>query len=211
MFPQKKRKMMKTFNTGKITFEYPVTWEVEKADILSNPDCIATLSKGQDNLINAVMFPTATNLDDYKIFMEDALTDDGGVILASDFVGVILASDFVRIADMDAIKLHANMDTPEINFDIHTYVFIENGEIFIFEMRTLDVGVILASDFVRIADMDAIKLHANMDTPEINFDIHTYVFIENGEIFIFEMRTLDVSGESEREFKDIISTFKILK
>jgi hypothetical protein len=140
---------MKTFNTGKITFEYPVTWEVEKADILSNPDCIATLSKGQDNLINAVMFPTATNLDDYKIFMEDALTDDGGVILAS--------------------------------------------------------------DFVRIADMDAIKLHANMDTPEINFDIHTYVFIENGEIFIFEMRTLDVSGESEREFKDIISTFKILK
>ncbi|WP_292604551.1 hypothetical protein [Methanobrevibacter sp. UBA212] len=140
---------MKTFNTGKITFEYPVSWEVEKADILSNPDCIATLSKGQDNLINAVMFPTATNLDDYKIFMEDALTDDGGVILAS--------------------------------------------------------------DFVRIADMDAIKLHANMDTPEINFDIHTYVFIENGEIFIFEMRTLDVSGESEREFKDIISTFKILK
>ncbi len=140
---------MKTFNTGKITFEYPASWEVEKADILSNPDCIATLSKGQDNLINAVMFPTATNLDDYKIFMEDALTDDGGVILAS--------------------------------------------------------------DFVRIADMDAIKLHANMDTPEINFDIHTYVFIENGEIFIFEMRTLDVSGESEREFKDIISTFKILK
>ena len=140
---------MKTFNTGKITFEYPVSWEVEKAECLSNPDCIATLSKGQDNLINAVMFPTATNLDDYKTFMEDALTDDGGVILAS--------------------------------------------------------------DFVRIADMDAIKLHANMDTPEINFDMHTYVFIENGEIFIFEMRTLDVSGESEREFKDIISTFTILK
>ncbi|MEE1335984.1 hypothetical protein [Methanobrevibacter sp.] len=140
---------MKTFNTGKVSFEYPTNWEVEKADILSNPDCIATLSKGQDNLINAVMFPTATNLDDYKIFMEDALSDDGGVILAS--------------------------------------------------------------DFVEIAGMDAIKLHANMDTPEINFDIHTYVFIENGEIFIFEMRTLDVSGESEREFKDIISTFKILK
>ena len=140
---------MKTFNSGKITFEYPVSWEVEKADILSNPDCIATLSKGQDNLINAVMFPTATNLDDYKIFVEDALSDDGGVILAS--------------------------------------------------------------DFIRIADKDAIKLHANMDTPEINFDIHTYVFIENGDIYIFEMRTLDVSGESEREFKNIISTFKILK
>ncbi len=140
---------MRTFNTGKITFEYPDNWEVEKADILANPDCIATLSKGQDNLINAVMFPTATNLDDYKIFMEDAISDDGGVILSS--------------------------------------------------------------DFVEIADMDAIKLHANMDTPEINFDIHTYVFIENRNIYIFELRTLDISGESEREFKDIIDSFEILK
>ncbi|WP_406532443.1 PsbP-related protein [Methanobrevibacter sp.] len=140
---------MRTFNTGKITFEYPDNWEVEKADILANPDCIATLSKGQDNLINAVMFPTATNLDDYKIFMEDAISDDGGVIIAS--------------------------------------------------------------DFVEIADMDAIKLHANMDTPEINFDIHTYVFIENRNIYIFELRTLDISGESEREFKDIIDSFKISK
>lgn len=140
---------MRTFNSGKITFEYPNDWEVEKADILSNPDCIATLSKGQDNLINAVMFPTATNLDDYKIFMEDAISDDGGVIIAS--------------------------------------------------------------DFVEIAGLDSIKLHANMDTPEINFDIHTYVFIENGEIYIFELRTLDVSGESERQFKNILHSFKILK
>lgn len=140
---------MRTFNTGKITFEYPDSWEVEKADILANPDCIATLSKGQDNLINAVMFPTATNLEDYKIFMEDAISDDGGVILSS--------------------------------------------------------------DFIKIANMDAIKLHANIDAPEINFDIHTYVFIEKKYIYIFEMRTLDISGESEREFKNIIDSFEILK
>ena len=140
---------MKTFNTGKITFKYPDIWEVEKADILSNPDCIATLSKGQDNLINAVMFPTATNLDDYKIFMEDAISDDGGVILAS--------------------------------------------------------------DFIEISGKDAIKLHANIDTPEINFDIHTYVFIERKTIYIFELRTLDISGESEKEFKNIIETFTILE
>ena len=140
---------MKTFNAGYITFEYPNEWEVEKADILSNPDCIATLLKGEDNLINAVMFPTATNLDDYKIFMEDAISDDGGVILAS--------------------------------------------------------------DFTQIAGMDSIKLHANMDTPEINFDIHTYVFIEKGNIYIFELRTLDISGESENEFKNIVSSLKILK
>lgn len=138
---------MKTFNTGKITFEYPDSWEVEKADILSNPDCIATLSKGQDNLINAVMFPTATNLEEYKLFIEDAISDDGGVIISS--------------------------------------------------------------DFVEIAGKNAIKLHANMDTPEINFDIHTYVFIENREIYIFEMRTLDISGESEREYKKMIDSFKI--
>lgn len=140
---------MRIFNTGKITFEYPNTWEVEKADILSNPDCIATLSKGQNNLINAVMFPTATTLDDYKIFMEDAISDDGGVILAS--------------------------------------------------------------DFIQIAGLDAIKLHANMDTPDINFDMHTYVFIENKIIYIFELRTLDISGEVESEFKNMISSFEILK
>ena len=138
---------MRTFNNGQITFECPDTWEIENADVLSNPDCIATLSKGEDNLINAVMFPTATNLEDYKLFMEDSISDDGGVILSS--------------------------------------------------------------DFVKIADKDAIKLHANMDTPEINFDIHTYVFIENRKIYIFEMRTLDISGESEGEFKNIIETFKI--
>ena len=50
-----------------------------------------------------------------------------------------------------------------------------------------------------------------MDTPEINFDIHTYVFIEEGNIYIFEMRTLDTSGESEREFKNMIDSFEILK
>ena len=140
---------MKTFNTGKITFKYPHTWEVEKADILSNPDCIATLSKGNDNLINGVMFPTATNLDDYKIFMENAISDDGGVI-----------------------------------FD---------------------------SSFIKIANKDAIKLHANIDTQESNFDIHTYVFIENKIIYVFELRTLDISGESESEFKNMISTFEILE
>lgn len=138
---------MKTFNTGKVAFKYPSNWEVEKADILSNPDCIATLSKGQDNLINVVMFPTATNLESFKVFMEDTISDDGGVILAS--------------------------------------------------------------DFTQIAGKDAIKLHANMDTPEINFDIHTYVFIEEKNIYIFELRTLDISGESEGEFKNIIDSFEI--
>ena len=134
---------MKTFRAGNITFQYPVSWEVEKADILSNPDCIATLSKGEDNLINAVMFPTATNLDDYKVFMEDAISDDGGVILAS---------DFTQIAGKDAIKLHANMDTPEINFDIHTYVLIENRVIYIFELRTLDISGESEGELTSIVD-----------------------------------------------------------
>ena len=140
---------MKTFNAGNITFKYPSAWEVEKADILSNPDCVATLSKGNDNLINAVMFPTATNLEDYKTFMEDAISDDGGVVFSS--------------------------------------------------------------DFTQIADNDAIKLHANIDTVDLNFDIHTYVFIIDKIIYIFELRTLDISGESESEFENIISTFKVLK
>ena len=108
-------------NTSNLTFKYPVTWEKEKADTYNNPDCVATLSKGEENLLNVVMFPTRTNIEDYKLFMEDAISDDGGVILES---------DFVEIAGKHAIKTHANMDTPDINFDIHNYVFIENGNIY---------------------------------------------------------------------------------
>lgn len=132
---------MKTFNTGKITFQYPSRWEVEKADILNNSDCIATLSKGQENIINGVMFPTRTTLKDYKIFMENSISDDGGVILNS---------EFTKIANMDAIKLHANIDTSELNFDIHTYVFIEDAFIYIFELRTLDISGVCENEFKEI-------------------------------------------------------------
>ena len=111
----------RSVNTPNLTFKYPVTWEKEKADTYNNPDCVATLSKGEENLLNVVMFPTRTNIEDYKLFMEDAISDDGGVILES---------DFVEIAGKPAIKTHANMDTPDINFDIHNYVFIENGNIY---------------------------------------------------------------------------------
>ena len=119
----------KLFQSGNLSFEYPDTWEVEKPDTANNPDCIATLSKGENNLLNIVAFPTETNLDDYKVFMEQCITDDGGVILES---------DFAQIASMDAIKLHANIKTPEITFDIYTFVFIEDGNIYIFELRTVD-------------------------------------------------------------------------
>lgn len=120
------------FKSGNISFEYLDSWTVEKADTFNNPDCIATLSKGENNLLNIVAFPTATNLDNYKEFMENCIRDDGGVILDS---------DFVKIASMDAIKLHGNIKTPEITFDIHTYVFIEAGSIYIFELRTADYSL----------------------------------------------------------------------
>ena len=120
---------IKLFQSGNVSFEYLDTWEAEKADTLSNPDCIATLSKGETNLLNVVAFPTQTNLDSYKEFMEKCITDDGGVVLSS---------EFTQIASMDAIKLHGNIKTPEITFDIHTYVFIEDGNIYIFELRIAD-------------------------------------------------------------------------
>ena len=119
----------KVFQSGNLSFEYPDTWMLEEADTFNNPDCIATLSKGDSNLVNIVVFPTHTNLDDYKEFMEKCIADDGGVILES---------DFIQIASMDAIRLHGNIKTPEITFDIHTYVFIEKGSIYIFELRNAD-------------------------------------------------------------------------
>lgn len=117
------------FHSGNVSFEYLDTWAVEDADTFNNPDCIATLSKGENNLLNIVAFPTPTDLNSYKEFMENTISDDGGVILES---------DFVQIACMDAIRLHGNIKTPDITFDIHTYVFIEDGNIYIFELRTAD-------------------------------------------------------------------------
>ena len=128
----------KYFQSGNLSFEYIDTWELEKADTFSNPDCIATLSRGESNLLNIVAFPTPTNLDSYKEFMEKCIADDGGVILDS---------SFMKIASMDAIKLHANIKTPEITFDIHTYVFIENGNIYIFELRTVDYSQEAISEY----------------------------------------------------------------
>ena len=119
----------KLFQSDNVSFEYLDTWQLEKADTFSNPDCIATLSKGESNLLNVVAFPTETNLDSYKEFMEKCIVDDGGVILDS---------DFTKIASKDAIRLHGNIKTPEITFDIHTYVFIEDGNIYIFELRTVE-------------------------------------------------------------------------
>lgn len=126
------------FNKGNVTFEYPVIWELENADTSNNPDCIATLSKDENNLLNLVAFPTHTNLNDYKLFMEDCICDDGGIILAS---------DFVKMANMDAIRLHANIKSPQITFDIHTFVFIEDKNIYIFELRTADYSSSSISEF----------------------------------------------------------------
>lgn len=119
----------RVFRSTRLSFRYPVSWEVEKADVVSNPDCIATLSKGEENLLNVVEFPTKADIDEFKPMMEDLITDDGGVILSSDFA--------VK-AGKDAIELHAIMYTPQINFDIYTYVFIEKDNIYIFELRTVD-------------------------------------------------------------------------
>ena len=133
----------KLFQSGNVSFEYIDTWELEKADTFSNPDCIATLSKGETNLLNVVAFPTETNLDSYKEFMEKCIVDDGGVILSS---------EFIQIASMDAIKLHGNIKTPDITFDIHTYVFIEDGNIYIFELRTADYSSEVINEYANLIE-----------------------------------------------------------
>lgn len=133
----------KLFQSGNVSFEYIDTWELEKADTFSNPDCIATLSKGETNLLNVVAFPTETNLDSYKEFMEKCIVDDGGVILSS---------EFIQIASMDAIKLHGNIKTPDITFDIHTYVFIEDGNIYIFELRTVDYSSGVINEYANLIE-----------------------------------------------------------
>lgn len=134
---------MKTFNNNKITFQFPSAWEVEKANIQNNPDCVATVAKGETNLLNVVQFPTATTLEEFKPNMEDMFTEDGGVIFDC---------DIIEIASKQAIYMHGNMDTVEINFDIHSFVFIENKIIYFFEFRTLEVTNEAIEEFKNIVD-----------------------------------------------------------
>lgn len=120
---------LKTFKNKKILFKYPATWEREHPTTDINPDCIATLSKGEGNILNIVMFPTNMTLEDFKIRMEDMITDDGGVI--SD-------STFVIKAGKQAIHTIAEITTPDIIFEIHTYVFIQSNYVYIIELRTIN-------------------------------------------------------------------------
>lgn len=131
------------FRSGNLSFEYPDTWQAENPDTSNNPDCIATLSKGENNLLNIVAFPTETDLESYKEFMETCISDDGGTIFES---------VFTKKALMDAIRLHGNIKTPQITFDIHTFVFIELGNIYIFELRTTDYSSKTVSEYENMVD-----------------------------------------------------------
>ena len=134
---------MKKFENNNIIFEFPDDWNVEKADVLSNPDCVATLSKGETTLLNVVKFPTNTDLEEFKPNMENMFEEDGGVILDS---------YLTNIANKSAIYLHGNIDTVDINFDIHSFVFVENKIIYFFEFRTLEVSEDIIKEFNEIVN-----------------------------------------------------------
>lgn len=134
---------MKKFENNNILFEFPDDWNAEKADVLSNPDCVATLSKGETTLLNVVKFPTNTDLEEFKPNMENMFEEDGGVILDS---------YLTNIANKTAIYLHGNIDTVDINFDIHSFVFVENKIIYFFEFRTLEVSEEIIKEFNEIVN-----------------------------------------------------------
>ncbi|MDL2246388.1 hypothetical protein LJB96_02090 [Methanobrevibacter sp. OttesenSCG-928-K11] len=133
----------KNFNNGEIFFDYSDNWFLEDPDTKNNPDCIATLSKNENNLINVVTFETEASLKEFKPLMEDMLKEDGALIISS---------NIIEINDKSAIKLHANMTLPEINFNIRTFVFIEDFQIYIFELRTADDSETAVEDINNIAE-----------------------------------------------------------
>lgn len=135
--------IMKRFENNNILFEFPDDWNVEKADVSNNPDCVATLSKGETTLLNVVRFPTNTNLEEFKPNMEEMFEEDGGVILDS---------YLTNISNKAAIYLHGNIDTADINFDIHSFVFVENKIIYFFEFRTLEVSEEIIKEFNEIVN-----------------------------------------------------------
>ena len=135
--------IMKRFENKNIIFEFPDDWNVEKADVSNNPDCVAALSKGETTLLNVIKFPTNTNLEEFKPNMENMFEEDGGIIFDS---------YLTNMADKNVLYLHGNIDTVDISFDIHSFVFIENKMIYFFEFRTLEVFKEIIKEFNEIVN-----------------------------------------------------------
>ena len=120
---------LNTCSNEKLTFKYSDKWELEDIPLENNPDCIATLSYEDGSLLNVIAFPSELqSLDIFKEVVEASLRDDGAEIVSS---------EIANVNKRPSIQIHSKIKTPEIDFQMFSVIFLEEGYLYIFELRAV--------------------------------------------------------------------------
>ena len=120
---------LNTCSNEKLSFKYSDKWELEPIPLENNPDCIATLSYGDGSLLNVIAFPSElSSLDIFKEVVEASLRNDGAEIVSS---------EIANVNKRPSIQIHSKVNIPEISFQMFSVIFLEDGFLYIFELRTV--------------------------------------------------------------------------
>ena len=130
----------------KLSFKYNDDWKLDEIPDNSNPDCIATLTYKDGSYFNVIAYQTEwTSLEMFKEVVENSLINDGANIISS---------MISKINGMNSLQIHSHISIPEISFDMFSVIFIEDGFLFFFELRTVSD---LIGDFMKILETLEIK------------------------------------------------------
>ena len=130
----------------KLSFKYDDDWKLDEIPDNSNPDCIATLTYKDGSYFNVIAYQTEwTSLEMFKEVVENSLINDGANIISS---------MISKINGMDSLQIHSHINIPEISFDMFSVIFIEDGFLFFFELRTVSD---LIGEFIKILETLEIK------------------------------------------------------
>ena len=132
---------LNTCSNEKLSFKYSDEWELEETPLDNNPDCIATLSYEDGSLLNVIAFQSEMpSLGDFKEVIEESLLNDNAQIVSS---------EIANVGKRSAIQIHSKISIPEIDFEMFSVVFLEDGFVYIFELRTINDIVSKFMEIVR--------------------------------------------------------------
>ena len=130
----------------KLSFKYNDDWKLDEIPDISNPDCIATLTYKDGSYFNVIAYQTEwTSLEMFNEVVENSLINDGANIISS---------MISKINGMNSLQIHSHISIPEISFDMFSVIFIEDGFLFFFELRTVSD---LIGEFMKILETLEIK------------------------------------------------------
>ena len=130
---------LSTCSNEKLSFKYSDKWVLDEVPDSSNPDCVATLTYVDESILNVIAFPSEMpSLGDFKEVIQASLLDDDAEIISS---------EIANVGDKSSIQIQSKISIPEISFDMFTVVFLEDGFVYIFELRTVND---IVSDFMEI-------------------------------------------------------------